>query len=263
MRAYIKGLLLTIQFFSIVPIRRELPMDAFHLGRAFRTFPFFGLVKGAIYGSVFWALTEFSPLSTVAIAFIIWILTIIVTGGLHLDGWMDVSDAYFSYRDREKRLEIMTDSRIGAFGVLSIIVFLASRFLFIYELTNHISEFTFLYIMLIPFFSKICMGLLLALEPSAKQSGIAHYFKKGVDRTLPIVYAGYLLLVGVMVYLISQEIMVYVVFLLMTLLFWAFARKKTKQHFGGITGDLLGASIEGTENLLWMILWLWHYIAMG
>ena len=54
---------------------------------------------------------------------------------------MDASDAFFSYRDRERRLEIMKDPRIGAFGVLRCLVLLSARFLFIYEIILRAVEF--------------------------------------------------------------------------------------------------------------------------
>ena len=93
----------------------------------------------------------FSPL---AVAFVVWLSLIILTGGLHLDGWMDASDAFFSYRDKQRRLEIMKDPRIGAFGVLSVIVLLSARFLFIYEIILQAVEATYFFLFLIPFSVK-------------------------------------------------------------------------------------------------------------
>ncbi|KHL96103.1 cobalamin synthase, partial [Paenibacillus sp. IHB B 3415] len=52
------------------------------------------------------------------------ILWVGLTGGLHLDGWMDSADALLSYRSRERMLEIMKDSRVGAMGVLACVLLL-------------------------------------------------------------------------------------------------------------------------------------------
>uniref|UniRef100_UPI0005850CC2 adenosylcobinamide-GDP ribazoletransferase n=1 Tax=Paenibacillus sonchi TaxID=373687 RepID=UPI0005850CC2 len=52
------------------------------------------------------------------------ILWVWLTGGLHLDGWMDCADGLLSYRTRERMLEIMKDSRVGAMGVLACMLLL-------------------------------------------------------------------------------------------------------------------------------------------
>ena len=54
-------------------------------------------------------LFNWTPFSPLAAAFFVWLALIVLTGGIHLDGWMDASDAFFSYRDKQKRLEIMKD----------------------------------------------------------------------------------------------------------------------------------------------------------
>jgi adenosylcobinamide-GDP ribazoletransferase len=130
----IKGLIMCIQFFTSIPIPYEVPMDRRHMNMAIKMFPVLGLLQGLLYSALMYVLFEGTPLSALAIAFIIWLALIVITGGIHLDGWMDSSDAFFSYRDKSKRLEIMKDPRIGAFGVLSVIVILSARFLFVYEI---------------------------------------------------------------------------------------------------------------------------------
>src|SRR5699024_11904802 len=77
-----------------------------NIERAVQTFPVLGLIQGIIFAGSFYLLIEWTHLSALAIAFIIWLLCIILTGGLHLDGWMDSSDAYFSYGNKEDRLQI-------------------------------------------------------------------------------------------------------------------------------------------------------------
>lgn len=91
----IKGMLINLQFFTIVPIPYELPMDKKHMTYAVKFFPLLGLLQGAIFVGALYLLTNYTPFSTLATAFILWLLTIIVTGGLHIDGWMDASDAFF------------------------------------------------------------------------------------------------------------------------------------------------------------------------
>lgn len=49
------------------------------------------------------------------------VLPILLTGGIHMDGFMDTMDALHSYQDRERKLEILKDSHVGAFACLSLI----------------------------------------------------------------------------------------------------------------------------------------------
>ncbi|HZG72642.1 MAG TPA: adenosylcobinamide-GDP ribazoletransferase [Chondromyces sp.] len=262
-KSYWYGFLLTVQFFSIIPVNKEIPMDALHLKRMLHLFPWFGLLKGTVYAGGLWLLVEHSPLSQLAIAFLIWLLPIILTGGLHLEGWMDASDAYFSYRDRERRLEIMKDPRVGAFGVLSLFILLAARFLFIYELVGMPIYGIYLGIAAIPFFSRGLIGMLLNYTSPARNEGLAFYFKQGHDRRLLGLYGLYACLFLAASFLWGEAGTILTVMLAAVLLFGIYSHKQSIRHFGGITGDLLGASLEGVETFQWMILWLLGYIVMG
>jgi adenosylcobinamide-GDP ribazoletransferase len=239
-------------------------MDAVHLRATLRIFPLFGLLKGLVYGGVFWVLLEWSPLSVLGIAFLLWLLPILWTGGLHLDGWMDASDAFFSYRDLERRLEILKDPRIGAFGVLSLIVLLAARFVFVYEVVAYgDSQLAFL-IGMIPFFSQLLIGLLLNYVPPAKKEGLGYYFQQGKDRLLAVSYILWIIALGTAIWLgIRESMFVFLIFTVAAWLFYLIARSRIIKNFGGITGDLLGASLEGAELLLWMTLWLSVFTVMG
>ena len=115
----------------------KFPWIVIHIEKAIKMFPLLGILQGIFYAFLLYGLVNWTPFSPLAAAFFVWLSLIFLTGGLHLDGWMDASDAFFSYRDKQKRLEIMKDPRVGAFGVLSIIVLLSARFLFIYEITLH------------------------------------------------------------------------------------------------------------------------------
>ena len=85
--------------------------------------PLIGLGMGGLLAG-FLALNdtyfELSPLFT---AILLVVLHFIMTGGLHMDGVVDTGDAFFSYRDRKKRLEIVDDPRICAFGAITLVLF--------------------------------------------------------------------------------------------------------------------------------------------
>lgn len=254
------GFLINLQFFTAIPFKKELPMEKKYVHRAIQTFPLVGLLLGLIMGGVLYGLVHWTPFSTLADAFILWILTIVLTGGLHLDGWIDASDAYFSYQDKKRRLEIMKDSRTGAFGVISVIVLLATRFLFIYEITTLLTWWSYLLIILLPFLSKCVMGYLLCKMPLAKQEGLGAFFQNAAQRNSLHVYGVYILLSLFAAFMVDRLLAALLVILLAaTVIGLFFLRRKIIAWFGGITGDVLGASVEGVELWLWFILWLLHY----
>ncbi|WHY02971.1 adenosylcobinamide-GDP ribazoletransferase [Neobacillus sp. DY30] len=262
MRKLLKGFLINLQFFTAIPVHLELPMDKPHLKSAVQAFPLLGLFQGGLYAGLFYLFLEYTPFSNLTVAFFLWLMSILLTGGIHLDGWIDASDGYFSYKDQQKRLQVMNDPRTGAFGVISVIVLLTSRFLFIYEITVNVHMNSYLMIAAIPLISKSIMGLLLLTVKSAKKEGLGALFQNAAspkDLWTYLVYViGFLAIVIVFdggFYYISIIFASAIVILL-------FCRRKAVKWFGGITGDVLGAAVEGTELLLWMTLWLLHYSAM-
>ncbi len=259
---WLKGLLINIQFFTAIPVNAALPMDQEHLEKAVKTFPVLGLIQGGLYIFLYYVVLQWTPFSALTAAFVLWLAGILITGGIHLDGWMDASDAFFSYRDREKRLEIMNDPRVGAFGVLSVLVLLSARFFFIYEITQQVEPWSYFLAGLIPFFSKTVMGVLLLKVPGAKKEGLGALFQNAAnDRTL-MMYPVYILVVLSAGIAFHQAWMGVILFAVVSALMLPVFKRKIIGWFGGMTGDLLGASTEGTELVLWMTLWLFHYFAM-
>ena len=78
-------------------------------------------------------------------AFSIVLLGILLSGGLHMDGFIDTSDAFFSYKDRMKRFEILDDPRVGAFGVMAVVLLIVGKVIIVSEVLvwNHFIGFLF------------------------------------------------------------------------------------------------------------------------
>ncbi|MGR6761544.1 adenosylcobinamide-GDP ribazoletransferase [Paenibacillus polymyxa] len=110
------------QFLSRLPVKAELDFSPELLKRSTSYYPLVGLVIAIIVWS-FAALTAMvlPPVPCAILTLAVWVW---LTGGLHLDGWMDAADALFSYRSRERMLEIMKDSRVGAMGVIACVLLL-------------------------------------------------------------------------------------------------------------------------------------------
>jgi adenosylcobinamide-GDP ribazoletransferase len=258
--SFLYGFLINLQFFTIIPIRAQLPMNPVYIRRAVQTFPLLGILQGACYAGCAFVLLQLTPFSELTAAFCLWLLTIVVTGGLHLDGWIDSSDAFFSYRDVKRRLDIMNDPRTGVFGVISVILLLSCRFFFIYEIILNIQSFTFILIALIPYLSRNVMGIMLTNFQLAKRKGLAFFFQESSGKGSIKGYIFYSIIIGLILWVIAPSFLRFSLILLaVSIVALLFLKKRTIKWFGGITGDVVGASVEGVELILWMTLWLLHY----
>ena len=84
-------------------------------------------------------------------AFGVVLLGVLLAGGLHMDGFIDLSDAFFSYKDRAKRLEILDDPRVGAFGVMAVVFLVVGKIIIVAEVLSF-DSFHWIFLVLIPFF---------------------------------------------------------------------------------------------------------------
>ena len=122
-----------LQFMTRIPININVGFDEeFH--KTLSYFPLVGLVLGVLellIGKI--SLMIFDPFIT---SLIITLSAVILTGGLHIDGLGDTFDALYSYRDKEKILEIMKDSRLGTNSLLAVMFLLLFKIGFIYSIIN-------------------------------------------------------------------------------------------------------------------------------
>lgn len=247
------GILLALQFFTIVPVNKQLPLGRKEVTAMYIALPFVGAAIGlAMYGvSLFMlSLLQSGPLLT---ALLIVLTAIVLTGGLHLDGWADTSDAFFSYRERTKRLEIMDDPRLGTFGVMSLMLLIILKIALFNEIIMR-GQVSLILFVAIPFLSRVLLNLYFTTMRPTKEKGIAHFFKSYIASKVVMnvsIIIGFLAIVSVGV-LTGNYLLSVVLFALLGggLLLY---RQWSMKHFGGMTGDLSGAFIEGMEVFMWFV----------
>ncbi len=94
--------------------------------RALRWFPVVGLIIGFVLGGLWWAAAKVWPLPVAA--FLVVAADLGLTGMLHLDGLADSADGLLPHMDKERRLEVMREPTVGAFGVGAVVIMLLGRF---------------------------------------------------------------------------------------------------------------------------------------
>jgi len=116
---------IALQFFTRLPIPRWVGFEPAWLQHASRYFPLVGVVVAAISGAVYLLASWLLP-STVAVLLAV-AAGIYLTGAFHEDGFADMCDGFGGGMTRERVLEIMKDSRIGAYGAIGILCLLAIK----------------------------------------------------------------------------------------------------------------------------------------
>lgn len=116
---------IALQFFTRLPIPRWVGFDATWLHQSSRYFPLVGLVVGALCSAVYMATSWLLP---PLLAMLLAVAAgIYMTGAFHEDGFADMCDGFGGGMSRERVLEIMKDSRIGAYGAIGIICLLGIK----------------------------------------------------------------------------------------------------------------------------------------
>ena len=233
---------LRIAFGLMTTLPVSLPEDwsAGDSGRASVWYPFIGLVVGGIAWLGWQGANSIFPAWVAGvITLVVWV---VLTGGLHLDGLADCCDGLLASTSVERRLEIMKDPHVGAFGVIGLILVLLLKAAALASLTPDAS----LSILLAATLARWCI-LPAALMPLARPSGMGADFALGFRRSfllwgaiLPLVIAILLGVRGVLSVLAGLSAAALVVWL-------------AKSRIGGVTGDVFGMVVEAVEVFVLLV----------
>ena len=204
-------------------------------------FPLVGTAVGAAMLIVGNAL-KFWDCGCLLFSSVMTVIPVIVTGGIHLDGFLDTCDALASFGGREKKLEIMKDSNSGAFAVIGGLVYFALSLGIWSEMDIRALPVLAVSYML----SRTLSGFSLVSFPLAKSSGLAASFGNAANRRIVrFTLILFLLAESAGMFLLDFKMAVgvtgcaFFVFL--------YHRHNCIKNFGGITGDLAGYFLQICE----------------
>lgn len=210
-----------------------------HLQDAISYFPITGIIIGLIHIGVIYFLKPFTKFHIFSAIFLT-ITYMIFTRALHLDGLVDCTDAMPAY-SREKRLEILKDSRLGVFGGLALFFALTLRLnIYLYILKYNLNPF----FILIPYSLSRSLFILLTYSNYPRKKGTAMVFV-GHTNLKHFIIAMLITALTFPVFPLKNTL-----FIVISLIIWNIILKYYFEYkIGGITGDVLGTSIETTEIL--------------
>lgn len=134
----VKELLWAIRFLTVIPLGKERDLPPERMGIVMLWYPVVGLLIGLCLLVVYVPLVRGFPIG-LADALVLGFY-IFLTGALHLDGLADTLDGILGGWNRQRRLEIMKDSRIGSYGVLGLVAVLGLKYLSFHEIGGYVPE---------------------------------------------------------------------------------------------------------------------------
>ena len=230
--------LVALQFLTVCPpILRRL-FSAQEMGRAVGWYPLVGLLLGGIVAGSTSLLDRFfpQPLSA-ALTLALWVT---LTGGLHIDGFLDACDGLLGGADPERRMEIMRDHRIGAFAFIGGALLFLTKFSALVALRD--TGWQFAALLLAPVLGRWTMTLAVAAFPYARPVGLAREMKAHVTWR-QVLLASVTALAAAWFLAYWHGLIALIVALLTLLGVVAF----TLRRIPGLTGDIYGAICELTE----------------
>lgn len=242
--SWIRAIILVFSTYTRIPMpQAKWDDDAIKLAIAFLP------LVGIIIGGAVWCwqiLCRGLGLSAVLFAAVTVVLPVIITGGIHMDGYCDTIDALASWQEKERRLEILKDPHVGAFALICFGMYFLVSFALLYELflRGYDTGIGFLYVLSRCFASWSAMTM-----PNARKDGMLAAFTKKADLRAAGAILALLTALGAAgwIWFTFPYGLVGLVFCLPVMLRYHGMAGKC---FGGVTGDTTGYYLQVIELTL-------------
>lgn len=238
-------LLIALQFLTRIPVSIKSAVTAKDLARSMAYFPLIGLFIGGLAAVVHY-LFSFILAGPVCDLFALAFL-VIVTGNMHGDGLMDAADGFFSGKPRERILEIMHDSRVGAHGVMACSLVLLAKFALLTQVPAPLKSTA---LVLFPVLGRWAQVYAASLYHYASSSMGTGSFTKYVGLREIAIASVFSLGAAILFLDPPRGIALACTVLAGTAILAWFACRR----IGGVTGDVLGALSECAEVLSLFVL---------
>lgn len=227
-------------FLTRFPVAHGVETTPERLGRSMAFFPAVGLILGLMLVVLNWALGAFLPRAVLDCLLIL--ILIAATGALHLDGMADLVDGLAGGKDREGILRIMKDSRVGAMGVIGLVMVLLLKYLSLYHIPE---DYKAAALMFMPCAGRWIQVVLASFCRYVRaEGGTGGAFVDHAGEREFLIGTATLLLAALVLFGLKGVFLVFLLGLAAMVLLRFF-----EARLGGVTGDVLGAATEVVEVL--------------
>jgi adenosylcobinamide-GDP ribazoletransferase len=235
--------LAALQFLTSVPLPGHFGASPEQSGHATTYFPVVGLIIGLVLAGLNWLLSLILPPAVVNVLLIV--ILVIITGALHLDGFVDTCDGIAGHRPVEERWRVMHDSRAGAFGIVGVVLLLLVKYVSLNSIPAGFMTATLIFM---PVVGRWAMVYAIFAYPYAHQSGLGTAFKRATRWPQFVIATLITFVVALALFPLFSltGLLIMAGVWIVTALFSVYLRQK----FAGLTGDTYGAINEVAEVMV-------------
>lgn len=247
---FVESLMVALSTYSIIPMP-NFKWTEKNMKYAICFFPVVGVFCGVIMW-LFAGLCAVLKVSNFFAALIAVCIPLLLTGGIHMDGFMDTVDAISSHQSKDRKLEILSDPHTGAFAVIYCGIYLILNIAFLYEIYS-LGQF----LVLCPVYvlSRCASALCAVNLPNARKSGMLSSYTKDAERKNVNIVMGLASAVCLIVMLLISPVIGAAAAaggILWTVLYFRIVKKQ----FGGVTGDTAGFFLQMFELCSIVSIWI-------
>lgn len=246
-RRLLADLRIGVSLCTRLPLAPKTPLDDGDVARASWTLPIAGLLVGLLGGAAYWLAIRLHipPEPAAALALL---ATVLLTGAMHEDGLADTADG-LGGKTREERLEIMRDSRIGAFGAAALAFSFLLRWTALADIAELADPRTLAVAMIVAHtVSRAVLPAFMYLVPPARAEGLSTSAGQPPGQSVVIALA-----LGILCLLFAFGPKLAMIALLLLALAALVLARVAINRIGGQTGDVLGALQQVAEVMLLLI----------
>ena len=238
-----RGLVTALRTLTVLPVPGK---EAERFSSALFWFPVVGLFLGLLQAGAGYVamLSGWPELAALLVLF----AGVLLTRGMHADGFADMADGFFGGRDVESRLRIMKDPSVGSFGAIGLILLFLFKSIVLVKL---LAFGVYPWIVSGVLLARLVQVALASMLPYARrEGGTAAGFVDGAG--IQHFVAAFLVSFLILLLLMNGEMLSSGIGLSAAIVGAVMLSLLTMKKIGGVTGDVLGASSELTEVLVWV-----------
>ncbi len=243
MKNLIQSLVIAFSMYSKIPMPK-VDWNEKNMRYALCFFPVVGIVIGIIT-YIIGQLLFLSSCNGLFRAVVMTLLPLLISGGIHMDGFMDTMDALASYGDREKKLRILKDSHAGAFAIIGF----GCYCLWSLAIWSQVTPEMLGIIAGVFVISRSLSGFSIVTFPPAREDGLARTFQDGAHKK-KVAVTMMIFLIAIFVCLFWQNWLLTIGATVAVLCVFVGYKKMSAKQFGGVTGDLAGFFLMLAELLM-------------